>query len=196
MSVTQARHYWTRLSLPWFPSTVVRRLHTGDVVGVGVMTGEVKTMEIRDAIRKPPITVDVNATLVEAAGLMDAASVGCLVVRDGNQPVGVITDRDITVRAVARGMAPDARVDAVMSTDIITADAAADLRSVMSVFRSHPVRRIPVIDHGNLVGVITLDDLLVDLSADLCDLTRAVTGQVVFGHPEPMPASPVGATRR
>lgn len=196
MSVTDARHDSTRLSLPWSPSTTVRRLQTGDVVGADVMTDEVNTMEIRDAIRKPPVAVDVDATLVEAAGLMDTASVGCVIVVDGDQPVGMLTDRDITVRAVARGMAPDARVDAVMSTDIITADAAADLRSVMSVFRSHPIRRIPVMDNGNLVGVITLDDLMVDLSADLCDLTRAVTGQVVFGHPEPMPASPVAAARR
>ncbi len=152
-------------------------------------------MEIRDAIRKPPVAIDVNATIAEAANLMDTASVGCLVVTDAGQPVGMLTDRDITVRAVARRLGSDARVDAVMSTDIITADAAADLRSVLAVFRSHPIRRIPVMDNGNLVGVITLDDLMVDLSADLCDLSRAVTGQVVFGHPEPMAASPMSTSR-
>jgi CBS domain-containing protein len=150
-------------------------------------------MEIRDAIRKPPVAIDVDATLADAASLMDTASVGCLVVTDDDQPVGMLTDRDITVRAVARRLGPDARVDAVMTTDIITADASADLRSVLSVFRSHPIRRIPVMDNGNLAGVITLDDLMVDLSADLCDLSRAVTGQVVFGHPEPAMAAPMRA---
>ena len=88
-------------------------------------------------------------------------------------------------------MGSDARVDSVMSSDIITADASADLRSVMNVFRSHPIRRVPVMDNGNLVGVITLDDLMMDLSADLSDLTRAVTGQAIFGHPEPQMASPM-----
>jgi CBS domain-containing protein len=148
-------------------------------------------MQIRDAIRKPPVTVDVDASLAEAASLMDSASVGCLVVTNGGQPVGMLTDRDIAVRAVAIGLSPDARVDGIMSNDIITADASADLRSVLGVFRSHPIRRVPVMDAGDLVGVITLDDLMVDLSADLCDLSRAVTGQVIFGHPEPMAATPM-----
>lgn len=148
---------------------------------------EVNAMLIRDAIRKPPVSVACDATVAHAAELMDTASVGCLVVTDGGQPVGVVTDRDIVVRGVARNIAGDARIDALMSTDIITADAGADLRSVMTVFRSHPIRRLPVMDGGTLVGMITLDDMMVDLSADLCDLTRAVTGQVIFGHPEPAP---------
>ena len=148
-------------------------------------------MEIRDAIRKPPVSISCDASLSDAAQMMDTASVGCLVVTDEGRPVGMLTDRDITVRAVARRMGSDARVDSVMSSDIITADASADLRSVMNVFRSHPIRRVPVMDNGNLVGVITLDDLMMDLSADLSDLTRAVTGQAIFGHPEPQMAMPM-----
>jgi CBS domain-containing protein len=146
-------------------------------------------MEIREALRKPPVSVECDATVAHAAALMDTASVGCLVVTDGGKPVGVVTDRDIVVRGVARSVAGDARIDALMSTDIITVEASADLRSVMEVFRSHPIRRLPVMDNGNLVGMVTLDDMMVGLSADLCDLTRAVTGQVIFGHPEPAPLS-------
>jgi CBS domain-containing protein len=146
-------------------------------------------MEIRDAIRKPPVSVGCDATVAHAAELMDTASVGCLVVTDHDQPVGVVTDRDIVVRGVARNIAGDARIDALMSTDLITVDAGDDLRSVMEVFRSHPIRRLPVMDNGKLVGMVTLDDMMMGLSADLCDLTRAVTGQVIFGHPEPAPLS-------
>lgn len=148
-------------------------------------------MEIRDALRKMPVSIGCDASLSAAAQLMDTASVGCLVVTDEDRPVGMLTDRDIAVRAVARHLGSDARVDSVMSADVITADASADLRSLMEVFRSHAIRRVPVMDDGNLVGVISLDDLMIDLSADLSDLTRAVTGQVIFGHSEPQTARPM-----
>jgi signal-transduction protein with cAMP-binding, CBS, and nucleotidyltransferase domain len=143
-------------------------------------------MQIRDAIRKNPVTIEDSASLADAADVMNVAAVGCLVVTDDGQPVGMVTDRDLVVRAMASNMGLDTPVEAVMSTDLVTVDAGADLRSVLSVFRNHPIRRLPVMDHGALVGVITLDDLIMDLSADLCDLARAVTGQVVFGHAEPL----------
>lgn len=148
-------------------------------------------MELKDAIRKAPVSIASDASLTDAAQLMDSASVGCVVVTDGDRPVGMVTDRDIAVRAVARRVEGDARVDSIMSSDIITADASADLRSVINVFRTHPIRRVPVMDNGTLVGVISLDDLMMDLSADLSDLTRAVTGQVIFAHPEPQATSPM-----
>jgi len=144
-------------------------------------------MQIRDAIRKIPVTIDVGASLTQAADVMNVTAVGCLVVTDDGQAVGIVTDRDLVVRAMAHGLSPDTAVEAVMSPELITVDAAADLRSVLPVFRSHPIRRLPVLDNGKVVGVITLDDLIMDLSADLCDLARAVTGQVVFGHGEPAP---------
>lgn len=146
-------------------------------------------MQIRDAIRKTPVTIDVTASLADAADVMNVAAVGCLVVTDDDQPVGMVTDRDLVVRGLANNLGADRSVEVVMSTDLVTVDAGADLRSVLSVFRNHPIRRLPVMDNGNLVGVITLDDLIMDLSADLCDLARAVTGQVVFGHAEPVRAT-------
>jgi CBS domain-containing protein len=144
-------------------------------------------MEVRDAIRKPPVTIACDDTVAHAAELMDRTAVGCLIVTDHDQPVGVVTDRDIVVRGVARNVAGDARIDALMTTEVIAVEANADLRAVLGVFRSHPIRRLPVMDQGTLVGMLTLDDMIVDLSADLCDLSRAVTGQVIFGHPEPSP---------
>ncbi len=141
-------------------------------------------MRAVDAIRKPPVTIAADASIAAAARLMDTQVVGALLVMDGDRPVGMVTDRDITVRAVARDVPADARVDAIMSHDVVTLDADADLRQAMSIFHTHAIRRLPLVKEGHMVGMLTTDDLLIDLVADLGDLMRPITGQVVFGHPE------------
>ncbi len=145
-------------------------------------------MRAVDATRKPPATIAAGASIAQAARLMDHHVVGSLVVMEDERPVGVVTDRDIVVRAVARDVPADARVDAVMTQGVITLDADADLRAALTIFRTHAIRRLPLIDSGKLVGMLTTDDLLIDVVADLGDLVRPITGQVVFGFPEPSDA--------
>jgi CBS domain-containing protein len=141
-------------------------------------------MRAVDAVRKPVATVAADASIAQAAQLMDSQVVGALVVVDGDRPVGVVTDRDITVRGVARGLPADARVDAVMSPGVIALDADAELRQALPIFHSHAIRRVPLVENGRLVGMLTTDDLLIDLVADLGEIVRPITGQVVFGYPE------------
>lgn len=107
-----------------------------------------------DAVRKPLVTVAADDSIARAAQLMDNHAVGALVVFDGDRPVGIVTDRDIAIRAVARGVPNDARVDAVMSPGVIALPAGAELRKALPIF------------------------------ADLGEIMRPITGQVVFGHPE------------
>ena len=70
-------------------------------------------MQARAATRKAPVTVAPDSTIAEVAALMDRAVVGGVVVVDGDRPVGIVTDRDLAVRALARRVPPDARVDSV-----------------------------------------------------------------------------------
>lgn len=150
-------------------------------------------MQAKDAARKQPATIGPDRTITEAAQEMDSLAVGALVVVEaGGRPVGIVTDRDLTVRAVARRLSPDARIDGVMSTGLITLPAAADLRDALGVFEAHAIRRLPLVEGERLVGMVTVDDLAVDLVSDLGRLVRPVTGQVLFGHPEP--AAPVVAS--
>jgi CBS domain-containing protein len=147
-------------------------------------------MELQEAIRRSPATVAPDTTLAEAAKVMDERGVGALVIVDDDQPTGIVTDRDITVRATARRYPPDARIDSVMSTDLITVAATDDLQGALRVFAKNPIRRLPLVDDdGGLVGMVTADDLLVNLTSELAELVRPITGQVLFSHPEPgMPA--------
>jgi len=147
-------------------------------------------MRTIDGVRRSGVGVEPDRTVHEAAAIMEQSGVGALAVIDGERLVGVVTDRDLVRRALARGLAPDARVDAVMTMPVVTIDADADLHDAFALFRSHAVRRLAVVRDDRFVGMITVDDLLVDLAADLSDLARPVTAEVLFAHHD----SPVPAT--
>lgn len=148
-------------------------------------------MQAKDAIRKLPETVETNQTIAEAAQRMDHAAVGALVVVDDGRPVGIVTDRDLVVRGLARRVSSDARVDSVMSMGLIALDADADLRHAIALFTEHAIRRLPVVEGERVCGMITLDDLIVDFAQDLAEMTRPMAAQVLFGHPEPTLPMPV-----
>ncbi|MGH9083838.1 MAG: CBS domain-containing protein [Acidimicrobiales bacterium] len=131
-----------------------------------------------------------DQTIRAAAEVMEQAGVGALAVIDGEELVGVVTDRDLVRRGLARGLASDARVDGVMTAPVVTISADADLHDAFGLFRMHAVRRLAVVRDGRFVGMITVDDLLVDVAADLGDLAQPITAEVLFAHHD----SPVPAT--
>lgn len=146
-------------------------------------------MRTIDSIRRSGLGIAPGRTITDAARIMETAAVGSLAVVDGDDLVGIVTDRDLVRRGMAMGLSPEARVDGVMSTPVVTIDAEADLHGAFTLFRTHAVRRLAVVRDGRFVGVITVDDLLIDLAADLVDLARPVTAEVLFGHHDaPVPA--------
>lgn len=146
-------------------------------------------MRTIDSIRRSGLGIAPGRTITDAARIMETAAVGSLAVVDGDDLVGIVTDRDLVRRGLAKGLSPEARVDGVMSTPVVTIDAEADLHGAFTLFRTHAVRRLAVVRDGRFVGMITVDDLLIDLAADLVDLARPVTAEVLFGHHDaPVPA--------
>jgi CBS domain-containing protein len=121
---------------------------------------------------------------------MENAGVGALGVVENGRLVGIVTDRDLVRRALARGLRLDARVDSVMTAPVVTIDVGADVHSVFALLRANAIRRIPVVRGQEFVGMITIDDLLVGLAADLADLAKPITAEALFAHRE----SPVPAT--
>jgi signal-transduction protein with cAMP-binding, CBS, and nucleotidyltransferase domain len=146
-------------------------------------------MKVCDAVRRSGVAIGPERTVEDAAAVMDQSGAGALAIIDGDVLVGIVTDRDLVRRALARGIPHNARVDAVMSSPVVTVDADADLHDAFAVFRNHAIRRLAVVRGAAFVGVITIDDLLMDLSADLADLVRPVTAETIFAHhdsPTPM----------
>ena len=141
-------------------------------MGERLTTGEICTREVSYAERGMP--------LVEAARLMRENHVGCLVVVDEvaglRKVVGVLTDRDIVVAVVARGVAPQTlSAGDVMSADPVSVREEDSLIDLMRTMRAKGVRRMPVVGaRGELIGIATLDDVLSVLAEELGLLVAAI----------------------
>ena len=139
-------------------------------------------MRVINAVRRAGVSVSPDRSVREAAATMEQAGVGSLAVIDGERLVGIVTDRDLVRRAMAPGLAPDARVDGVMTSPPVTIAANAEIHDAFAVFRTHGVRRLAVVRDGLFAGMITVDDLLVDLARDLADLAWPVRAETLSPH--------------
>jgi CBS domain-containing protein len=115
--------------------------------------------KVRDVMHAGAETVRPEDTIKRAASLMQAVDVGPLPVCDGERLVGIITDRDIAVRAVAAGRDPSTLVREAMTTEIVYVRADQDVDDAIELMQRHEVRRLPVIEAGRLVGMVSLADL-------------------------------------
>jgi CBS domain-containing protein len=117
---------------------------------------------IQEVMTRDVQTISPEETVQRAAQMMDELNVGAIPVLDGGKLVGMITDRDITVRSVAAGQAPDAtRVGDVMSTDVRTCTTRQTVDEVLGQMGDVQIRRVPVIDEDSqqVVGIVSLGDI-------------------------------------
>ncbi|MEO7634925.1 MAG: CBS domain-containing protein [Sphingomicrobium sp.] len=117
-------------------------------------------MKVSDVMTSKVETIRPDQTAQEAAAFMLSADTGSIPVTEGEKLVGIITDRDIAVRGIAKGHGPDTLVRDLMSADLVCARADDDVADVATRMSEAQVRRLPVIDHDErLCGVVSLGDL-------------------------------------
>jgi CBS domain-containing protein len=116
---------------------------------------------IRDTMTSNPRTVGTSTPVAEAARLMQSEDVGSLPIVEGDRLVGMVTDRDITLRVVAEGKDPQSTsVGDVASRDIVSVDPQQDLDEALRLMAQHQVRRLPVVEEdGRLVGIVAQADV-------------------------------------
>jgi CBS domain-containing protein len=120
-------------------------------------------MKINDCMTRRVHTVGPDTTIAEAARMMADNDVGSLPVANPDRLIGMITDRDIAIRAIACGLGPDARVRAVMSDEVMYCFDNDDVEDVLANMGDIQVRRLPVVDENKrLVGIVSLSDLADD----------------------------------
>ncbi|TDQ51572.1 CBS domain-containing protein [Actinorugispora endophytica] len=132
--------------------------------------------KIRDVMTARPRTIPPTATLRDAAALMRDSDVGDVIVAENDKPVGILTDRDIVVRCVAQGGAPDVeRVDSVSSSRVVSVSPDADITEAARIMREKSVRRLPVVEGDTIVGVVSIGDLAIerDPRSALADISAA-----------------------
>jgi len=120
-------------------------------------------MKVNEIITRDPQVIRPETALIEAAQKMKSLDIGMLPVCDGDRLVGVITDRDITVRGVAQGSDPKtARVQEVMTPEVIYCFDDEDVKEAAKKMEEKQVRRLPVLNREKrLVGIVSLGDLAV-----------------------------------
>lgn len=117
-------------------------------------------MKIRDVMSKDVQVARPTDTLQDVAGRMAAGDFGFIPVAEGDTLVGTLTDRDIAVRAVARGGGGASLVSEAMTAPVTTVLDSADLKVALEAMSTGRIRRLPVLDkHDRLVGVVSLGDL-------------------------------------
>ncbi|WP_042365661.1 CBS domain-containing protein [Streptacidiphilus neutrinimicus] len=147
-------------------------------------------MLVRDVMNSPAVTVGPGDSIRRAAESMRAHDVGCVLVTVGGVPLGVVTDRDITVRAVAPGRDLEAPVTTVMSEPVVTVDADTDLADAYGAFRRTGRRRLPAVVQGRVVGLLAVDDLFLDVFQRFADLLGPVSWSTLTD--EPLDEGPLG----
>jgi CBS domain-containing protein len=119
--------------------------------------------KVRDIMSKKVISLAPNASVQEAAEKMKDQDVGAVVVVDGSKVRGIVTDRDIVVRAVAEGRDPsETGLSEVWSADMTTVSPDDDLNRAVKLMRDKALRRLPVVDSGKPVGIVSLGDLAME----------------------------------
>lgn len=116
---------------------------------------------LREIMTPNPVTVDPQATLKEVATLMLEQDIGAVLVMDGDRPSGIITDRDIVIRAVAYGHDYGTAVTDYTTGSVFTMEADSDVQEAAREMADRQLRRLPVTDGGKIVGMVSLGDLAV-----------------------------------
>lgn len=117
---------------------------------------------VTDVMTRNVRTMTPSDTVAGAAQAMDKLNVGVIPVCEGDKLLGMVTDRDLVVRAVAQGLDGNTPLAKVMSTDVRTARETDDLDTVLADMASSQIRRLPVLDGAErLVGIISIGDIAV-----------------------------------
>jgi CBS domain-containing protein len=131
---------------------------------------------IESVMTRDPLTIPSNDTVEHAASLMRDHGIGTLVVTDHEQVQGILTDRDIAVRAVAEHRDPsNTPVSEIATRDVTTVSPQDSVDDVVNTMRANAIRRVPVVENGKPVGIVALGDIAIerDAGSALADISSA-----------------------
>jgi CBS domain-containing protein len=129
--------------------------------------------------KRPLATASADETVEQCARRMRDDGVGCLLVIRKGRPSGLVTDRDLVVRVLAQGIDPvTAHMGDFVTYDLITVSVNETIETATERMRVHGIRRLPVVDEqGEVVGIVTADDLLVLLGSELAAVCESIANR-------------------
>jgi CBS domain-containing protein len=135
---------------------------------------------VGDIMTRNPRTVEAGDSVAEAARQMRDGDFGSVLVLDNGRVDGIVTDRDIAVRAVAEGRDPEStQVSEIYSTGVATVEPSQSIEDAVQTMREHDIRRLPVVENGRPVGILSLGDLAVERDPEsvLADISASSPDQ-------------------
>ena len=133
-------------------------------------------MSLGNLCRREIICVNLGATVEEVAKLMEEKNIGSIIVVEERKPMGIVTDRDILLRVINRGLDPKrTSVADVMTKQIVTLREDIGLFEALQHVKGKGIRRFPIVDaKGNLQGIMTLDDVIYLLGKEMADMASII----------------------
>jgi CBS domain-containing protein len=136
------------------------------------------TQHVRDIMTTAPVTVEPQASVANVAKLMRDQNIGAVLVTEKDHLRGLVSDRDLVVRALAQGADPEQTTVAnACSDDLVTIGPDDDLDRAVGMMREHSVRRIPVVEGDQVVGIVSLGDMAIERDP------RSVLGDISAARP-------------
>jgi CBS domain-containing protein len=148
-------------------------------------------MKVRDVMTSNVTTAGADTTLEEIATMMKAEDTGAIPVVEEDELLGLITDRDIVIRCVAEGRDPsEVTAEDILTENLEVVDPETDVQEALDLMGRHQIRRLPVVDKGELVGMVSIGDLAVkqgdeqDTGETLKDVSKGVKQDRRRAQPE------------
>lgn len=143
-------------------------------------------MQVKDIMTKDVVIADTNDTLIDVAKLMAHHNIGCIpVTENGEKVLGVITDRDIVVEMAEHSYDPyNTLATAIMSDNIYFVRPDVDVKFAFDLMKKQQVRRLPVMENGKILGMISLGDLAVSANQQKAEISDALTEISIPNRPE------------
>lgn len=148
-------------------------------------------MSLRWYGRPRMVVLNPDASVLDAARAIEKNDIGAVVVQDQGRVVGIVTDRDLAIRGLGRGLvAASTHIADVMTPAPATLTPGDAIADAIRLMQERNIRRIPLVEGERVVGMVTLDDLLLDEAAPLEELAAIVQAQIGGGGPAGVPRPP------
>ena len=119
-----------------------------------------RIVSVRDAMTDKVLTASPNTTVAKAAKLMAERGVGSIIIARSKKPVGILTERDLLMKVVSLDLKPSkVKVGKIMSTPIMTIGPDTDITEAARMMARSKIRRLPVVERGALIGLVTASDI-------------------------------------
>ena len=128
------------------------------------MEQDTREITVKDIMTKSVISVDTTITVNEAAKMMEDAKVGAVIVMENNTPIGIVTDRDFAIKVVAHAYQITTPIKQIMSSPLIATGPDETVLMAADLMHTRNIRKLPVIDNDQVVGMITSTDLVNQLA--------------------------------